>query len=74
MWILFGNEVDIATASKFEFNGISVESYLSEIGPSSAGVIFVYPVFDEGIEVFKCRLVVFFEICFLKADNVWNCL
>ena len=35
-------------------------------------MIFVYPVFDEGVEVFKCRLVVFFEICFLKADNVWT--
>ena len=31
MWIHFENEIDIATASKFEFNGISVESYLSEI-------------------------------------------
>ena len=53
MWILFGNEIDIATASKFEFNGISVESYLSEITmTSSAGVIFVCPVFDEGVEMF----------------------
>ena len=31
MWIPFRNEIFIATASKFEFNGISVESYLSEI-------------------------------------------
>ena len=34
-------------------------------------MIFVYPVFDKGVEVFKCRLVLFFEICFLKAD-VWT--
>ena len=26
-----GNEINIATASKFKFNRISVESYLSEI-------------------------------------------
>ena len=31
MWILFGNEIDITTVSKFEFNLISVKSYLSEI-------------------------------------------
>ena len=53
MWILFGNEIDIATASKFEFNGISVELYLSEITMATPPLtLFPFTRFLTKFEVF----------------------